>query len=94
MSCGVGHRCGSVLALLWLWCRPAAVTQILPLAWELPHALGAALKRKKKRKKKERKKQKKETNSVCQFRHFSFDFFLTQTDKYSFNFTEEFLQKY
>ena len=32
MSCGVGHRCGSTLALLWLWCRPAAAALIQPLA--------------------------------------------------------------
>ena len=25
-------------ALLWLWCRPAAVAAIGPLAWELPYA--------------------------------------------------------
>ena len=31
-------------ALLWLWCRPAAVARILPLAWERPHAEGMALK--------------------------------------------------
>ena len=36
MSCGVGHRHGSNLALLWLWCGPAAVAPIQPLAWE-PH---------------------------------------------------------
>ena len=24
MSCGAGHRRSSDLALLWLWCRPAA----------------------------------------------------------------------
>ena len=24
MSCGIGRRCGSDLALLWLWYRPAA----------------------------------------------------------------------
>ena len=47
MSCGVGHRCGSDLALLWLWLRPAAVAPISPLAWEPPHAVGAALKRQK-----------------------------------------------
>ena len=34
---------------LWLWCRPAAVALIQPLAWELPHDVGAALRRKKKR---------------------------------------------
>ena len=31
-------------ALLWLWCRPAAVAPIRPLAWEAPYAVGAALK--------------------------------------------------
>ena len=36
------------LALLWLWCRPAVVALIRPLAWELPYAMGAALKSKKK----------------------------------------------
>ena len=35
-------------ALLWLWCRPAVVAPIRPLAWEPPYAMGAALKRKKK----------------------------------------------
>ena len=24
----IGHRCGSSLALLWLWCRPAAAAPI------------------------------------------------------------------
>ena len=44
MSCGVGHRCGSDPALLWLWRRPAVAALILPLAWEPPYAMGAALK--------------------------------------------------
>ena len=35
-------------ALLWLWCRPAAIAQIRPLAWEIPCATGVALKKKKK----------------------------------------------
>ena len=35
-------------ALLWLWCRPAAVAPIQPLAWEPPCAVGAAPKRQKK----------------------------------------------
>jgi len=48
MSCGVGLRCSWDTLLLWLWCRPAAVTLIQPLAWELLYALGVALKRKKK----------------------------------------------
>ena len=36
-------------ALLWLRCRPAAVTLIRPLAWELPCASSAALKNKQKK---------------------------------------------
>ena len=50
MSCGVGHRCGSDPALLWLWRRPAVAALILPLAWEPPYAMGAALKKKEKKK--------------------------------------------
>ena len=53
MSCGVGCRCGSYLALLWLWHRPAATAPIEPLAWEPPHAMGVALERQKEKKKKE-----------------------------------------
>ena len=48
MSCGVGHRPGLDLALLWLWYRPAAVAAIRPLAWEPPCAPGVAHKRQKK----------------------------------------------
>ena len=44
MSCGVGCRRGSDPALLWLWCRPAAIALIPPLAWELPYAAPVALK--------------------------------------------------
>ena len=44
MSCGIGRRCGSDLALLWLWRRPATTTRIRPLAWKTPYAMGAALK--------------------------------------------------
>ena len=47
MSCGVGCNYGSNLALLWLWRRPAAAAPIQCLAWELPYATGAALKRQK-----------------------------------------------
>ena len=53
MSGGVGRRCSSDLALLWLWHRPAATAPIGPLAWELPYAIHAALKRQKNGKKKE-----------------------------------------
>ena len=49
LSCGVGCRCGSDPVLLWLWCRPAAAAPSRPLAWELPYAAGAALKKKKKK---------------------------------------------
>ena len=48
MSCGEGRRPGLDPALLWLWCRLAAVVPIQPLAWEPPHAMGVALKRPKK----------------------------------------------
>ena len=47
MSCGVGHRHGSGLVLLWRCYRSAAVAPIQPLAWELPYAVDVALKRKK-----------------------------------------------
>ena len=48
VSCGVGRRHGLDLALLWLWCRLAALAPIRPLAWECAHAAGAALKKYKK----------------------------------------------
>ena len=52
MTCGVVHRHGSDLVLLWLWCRPAAAAAIQTPAWELPYATGAAIKRQKKKKRK------------------------------------------
>ena len=45
VSSRVGCRPGSNPTLLWLWCRLAAVASIWPLAWELPSAMCAALKR-------------------------------------------------
>ena len=51
MSCGVGRRHSLDSVLLWLWCRPAAVAPIRPLAWELPYATGCGPKKKKKKKK-------------------------------------------
>ena len=42
MSCGVGRRRSADPTLLWLWCRPAAIAPIQPLAWEPPHVMGAA----------------------------------------------------
>ena len=49
MSCGVGYRLDLDPALLWLWCKLVATTPIRPLAWELPYAVGMALKSKKKK---------------------------------------------
>ena len=45
MSCGVGQSQVSDLALLWLWCRPAAAAPIQALPWELLYAMGTALKK-------------------------------------------------
>ena len=36
-------------ALLWLWCRLAAIAPIRPLAWEPPYAASVTLKSKKKK---------------------------------------------
>ena len=47
MSCGIGRRRGSDLALLWQ--RLVATAPIGPLAWEPPYAMDAALKKKKKK---------------------------------------------
>ena len=46
VSCSVGHRHGSDLAWLWLWCKPAAAALLHPLAWEPPCVTGSALKKK------------------------------------------------
>ena len=68
MSCGVGHRLGSDLILLWLWCRPAAVAPIRPLAWEPPYATTAALKRQKKKKKEKKENAEESTHTHTQKR--------------------------
>ena len=47
MSCGVGHRRSSDLALLWLWHRSVATAVIRPLAWEPPYDVSASQKRQK-----------------------------------------------
>ena len=52
MSCGVGGRHSSDLALLWLCCRLVVTALIPPLAWEPPYAAGVDLKRKKKKERK------------------------------------------
>ena len=44
-SSGLGLRCSSESMLLWLWHRLADLAPIWPLAWELPYATGAALKK-------------------------------------------------
>ena len=44
------------MARIWLWCRPAAIAPIQPLAWEPPYAAGAVLKRQKTKDKKKKKK--------------------------------------
>ena len=63
MSCGIGHRCGSGLMLLWLWHRLVAAAPVRPLAWEPPYAVGVALKIQKKTKnKKTTKKTKLQAN--------------------------------
>ena len=46
MSYIVGYR--RSLDPVWLWLWPAAIALIQSLAWELPYAVGAALKRQKK----------------------------------------------
>ena len=48
LSCGIDRRQGSDLALLWVWCRLAAIALIRLLPWELPYATGMALKSRKK----------------------------------------------
>jgi len=58
VSCDVGPRCGSDLVLLCLWCRPAALARIRPLAREPPYATGVALKKRQKRNKTITNKQK------------------------------------
>ena len=51
VSCGVICRCDSDPALLWLWCRPAAVAPVQLLAWEILYAVGVVLKSKNKKQK-------------------------------------------
>ena len=66
MSCGVGRRCGLDPTLLWLWRRLGATAPIRPVAWEPPHALGAAqeIAKRQKKKKKKKNKQKKTQKPV------------------------------
>ena len=48
MSCGVGYRHCPDLMLLQLWYTLGAAAPTGPLAWELPCAMGTAIKKKKK----------------------------------------------
>ena len=87
MSCGMGCRHGSDLALLWLWHRLAAVAPIRPLAWEPSYAVGAALKRQKKKKKKKQQQQqqkKPKTKNKTETRHYRYHL-STQQDSVSRN---------
>ena len=44
MRCGVGHRRGSDLAFLWLWCRLGGAAPIdSTTSLELPYTTGVAL---------------------------------------------------
>ena len=63
MSSGVGRKCSSDLALLWLWHRLAAIAQIRLLAWEPLYAAGTALKRQT-NKQKQKKPTRKQTKVV------------------------------
>ena len=65
MSCGVGHRCTSDPALLWLWHRLTALAPVGPLAWELLYVAGAALKNKNKNKNKIKQKTQKTKTRPC-----------------------------
>jgi len=51
MSCGVGCRCGSDPALLWLWRRLVAMAPIQPLAWETSTCRRGSPRNSKKKKK-------------------------------------------
>ena len=54
MSCDVGHRCGSDLMLLWLWCRPSSCSpnSTPSLGTSIGHGCSPKCKKKKKKKKK------------------------------------------
>ena len=78
VSCGVDHRRGLDLVLLWLWCRLAAAVPIQPLAWKLPYATSVALKSKKKKKKRKR--------SRTERREVKFNFVIPLTPKLALDF--------
>ena len=51
MNCGIGHRRGSDLALLWLWRRPVATATIGPLSLRTSICHGRGPKKTKSKKK-------------------------------------------
>ena len=53
LCCDVCRRHGSDPTLLWLWSKPAAIALTGPLSWELPYAVGMALKRQKNKNKRQ-----------------------------------------
>ena len=62
MSCAVGRRHDSGLALLRLWRRLAATAPIRPLAWDPPYATGVTLEKAKRQKNKQIEKIKMEAS--------------------------------
>ena len=64
MSCGVGHRRGSDLVLLWLWCRPVATAPIQLTSLETSICHECSPKKTKRPKKKKKKKEKKTVNKT------------------------------
>ena len=55
-SCSIGQRCALDPVLLWLFHRPETAALITLLAWGLPYAAGAVVKRIKKNKIQQEKK--------------------------------------
>ena len=70
----------SDLVLLWLWYWPAAAAPIRFLAWELPYAIGVALKRKQR---KETNKQKKQTSMWYHLKPVRMSIIKKSTNRYA-----------
>ena len=51
---------------LWLWCRPAAAALIHLLAWERPHGVGVALRKRKKKANQTSRGKESVLSSVCE----------------------------
>ena len=64
VSCGVVCRRGLDLALLWLWCRPAATSSDLTPSLGTSICRGCGPKRTKDKKKKEKEKEKEIVSGV------------------------------